>query len=128
LCSARVKGSSGESMKTAFFGLIAAVLALGGAGCATPFEDGFDSSAADLDVHALDAELTRLERRGMVGQVLVAQHGELLYGRGIGRRSPDQADRVRLETVFPLASLTKPFTAAAVLALVADGRITLDDP
>jgi CubicO group peptidase (beta-lactamase class C family) len=89
-------------------------------GCATPLPQA-------LNVHALDEELTHMERRGMVAQVLVAQGGELLYGRGLGTRNPQTVEPTTLDTVFPLASLTKPFTAAAVLALAADGRIALDD-
>lgn len=34
---------------------------------------------------------------------------------------------VRPDTLFPLASVSKPFTAAAVLRLVEDGRLDLDD-
>src|SRR4051794_37815741 len=32
------------------------------------------------------------------------------------------------ETLFPLASVTKPITASAVLTLVDDGRVSLDEP
>src|SRR5579872_7209212 len=32
------------------------------------------------------------------------------------------------DSIFRLASITKPVTAAAVMILVDDGRITLDDP
>jgi CubicO group peptidase (beta-lactamase class C family) len=80
-----------------------------------------------LDLRALDATLTRMERRGMVGQVLVAREGVMLYGRGVGTLRPDTDERVTLDTVFPLASLTKPLTAAAVITLAADGRLALDD-
>jgi CubicO group peptidase (beta-lactamase class C family) len=98
-------------------------LALAGAGCAT-------LTPAQLDLGGLDRELTRLERRGMVGHVLVARHGTLVYSRGVGAVDPSTGDRatpIGSTTVFPLLSLTKPFTASAILALAADGQISIDD-
>ena len=53
--------------------------------------------------------------------------GCLVHARGVGERwlggpVPDA------ETVFRIASMTKSFTAAAVLALRDDGALGLDDP
>lgn len=96
-------------------------IALTAAGCA-------GAPQRPLDVAALDAELRRLERRGFVGQVLVARGDRVLFSAGYGQRAPGAEDPVTTGTVFPLASLTKPFTASAVLALAADGRLRLDDP
>src|SRR5690349_24829221 len=53
--------------------------------------------------------------------------GELVHAAGLGERhlggpTPDAG------TVFRIASMTKSFTAAAVLALRDDGRLALDDP
>jgi serine-type D-Ala-D-Ala carboxypeptidase/endopeptidase len=53
--------------------------------------------------------------------------GQLVHGGGCGERwlgglTPDAT------TVFRIASMTKSFTAAAVLALRDDGRLALDDP
>jgi serine-type D-Ala-D-Ala carboxypeptidase/endopeptidase len=53
--------------------------------------------------------------------------GRLVHGGGCGERwlgglTPD------VTTVFRIASMTKSFTAAAVLALRDDGRLALDDP
>src|SRR5262249_29877479 len=52
---------------------------------------------------------------------------ELAHARGLGQRwlggsVPDE------DTVFRIASMTKSFTAAAVLALRDDGALALDDP
>jgi CubicO group peptidase (beta-lactamase class C family) len=49
-------------------------------------------------------------------------HAEGLGERWLGGPVPDQG------TVFRIASMTKSFTAAAVLALRDDGRLALDDP
>jgi CubicO group peptidase (beta-lactamase class C family) len=47
--------------------------------------------------------------------------------RGYGQMAPDDPRPVTRDAVMPLASLTKPFTASAVLALAAEGRLGLDD-
>ncbi len=83
--------------------------------------------SSDPDPDALDRELDRLETRGMVGQVVVADREGILYQRGLGKVRTDNDEPVTPDHVFPLASLTKPFTAAAILALAADGRLALDD-
>lgn len=66
----------------------------------------------------------------MVGQVLVADSEGLRYARGVGAHRTGEARTaaVGADTVFPLLSLTKPFTASAILALAADGSIALEDP
>jgi len=57
----------------------------------------------------------------------VVAGGSLVHARGLGERwlggpAPDAG------TVFRIASMTKSFTAAAVLALRDDGALALDDP
>ncbi len=52
--------------------------------------------------------------------VLQVQAGKTTYLRAFGS--------ARTKTVFLLASITKPMTAAAVMALVEAGRLSLDDP
>ncbi|HJZ28222.1 MAG TPA: serine hydrolase domain-containing protein, partial [Streptosporangiaceae bacterium] len=53
--------------------------------------------------------------------------GELVHAAGLGQRhlggAPPDAD-----TVFRIASMTKSFTASAILALRDDGVLKLDDP
>ncbi len=76
----------------------------------------------------LEAELTALEQQGFVGQVAVVHAGKVLLMGGYGTMGIDDPRPVTAEAVMPLASLTKPFTASAVLALAADGRLRLGDP
>ena len=45
-----------------------------------------------------------------------------------GTRTLGGADLVRRDTIFRIASMTKPITAAATMLLVEDGRLGLDDP
>ncbi|WP_447977841.1 serine hydrolase domain-containing protein [Candidatus Nitrospira bockiana] len=64
------------------------------------------------------------------GAVLLARcRGRLVVARAVGVTSSRTHEPVTLETVYDLASLTKPLaTATAVLRLVQDGSASLDDP
>jgi CubicO group peptidase (beta-lactamase class C family) len=57
----------------------------------------------------------------------VAHEGRTLVVRPYGKANLEHDAPVVRETVFRLASVTKQFTAAAVLRLVEDGRVSLDD-
>jgi CubicO group peptidase (beta-lactamase class C family) len=60
--------------------------------------------------------------------VVVMRGGRVIYSAGRGLADVDAHRAITPETVFRLGSLTKQFTAAVVLQLVAEGRISLDDP
>ena len=60
--------------------------------------------------------------------VLVSENGLPLYERAAGHADRESGTATSLHTVFRLASLTKPLTAAAALALVERGLLGFDDP
>lgn len=78
----------------------------------------------------LDGALERaLADERMVGAVvLVARHGALRYARAVGLADREAGTPMREDTLFRLASVTKPIVTAAAMRLVAAGRIGLDDP
>jgi serine-type D-Ala-D-Ala carboxypeptidase/endopeptidase len=89
-----------------------------------------DTEVAVPDQFAVADELAEAFQRGG-GQPGIAYGivagGRLVHGGGAGERwvgglTPGAT------TVFRIASMTKSFTAAAVLALRDDGRLALDDP
>jgi len=55
-------------------------------------------------------------------------HGKLVYQRAHGFADRESGRRVTSDTVFRWASLTKPLTSVATLALVERGVLNLDDP
>lgn len=59
-------------------------------------------------------------------EVAVGRNGTVLYARGYGLR--DRASRllVTAQTVFPIGSITKQFTAACVMMLVDGGKVDLN--
>lgn len=91
-------------------------------GCAGTAPNNLADALAEAE-----RELDRLQARGLVGQVLVLQANRTLVSRGLGTLGPDSEQPVTMDSVMPLASMTKPFTASAVLALAADGKLELDD-
>lgn len=62
-----------------------------------------------------------------IGVTLFTQD-EVLLASGYGFRDREAALPVTEDTIFGVASITKSFTALAVLKLVTDGALSLDDP
>ena len=61
------------------------------------------------------------------GAVLAARGGKVVAALGVGPADLDGKVENDARTLFELASVTKQFTAAAVLVLVQDGALRLDD-
>jgi CubicO group peptidase (beta-lactamase class C family) len=59
--------------------------------------------------------------------VLVVQNGEIKLRKGYGMADLEQGTRVDPANVFRLCSITKQFTAVAILQLVEAGKLGLDD-
>ena len=58
----------------------------------------------------------------------VVRDGQLVFAKGYGEANVEWKAPATPETVYLLASLTKQFTATAIMMLVKDGRVALDDP
>jgi CubicO group peptidase (beta-lactamase class C family) len=59
--------------------------------------------------------------------VVVVKDGEVVYLKGFGVREKGKDDRVTPDTVFPIASCSKAFTATLVAMLADDGKLKWDD-
>jgi CubicO group peptidase (beta-lactamase class C family) len=70
-------------------------------------------------------EMNRLKIPGLA--VAVIQRGKLVTAKGFGLANVEQAVQVKPETVFQSGSVGKQFTAALVMLLVEDGKLSLDD-
>jgi CubicO group peptidase (beta-lactamase class C family) len=86
------------------------------------------AAAAGQSVQArLDAIFTPSETGRMPGlAVMVRQAGRTIYQRGWGVRDARSGAPIDATTNFRLASCTKQFTAAAIMLLVRDGKLTYD--
>jgi CubicO group peptidase (beta-lactamase class C family) len=70
--------------------------------------------------------LARQKLPGLAFGVVI--DGELVFGKGYGVRDVAATAPVDADTVFRIASMTKSFTALAILKLRDEGRLSLDDP
>ncbi|WP_312166299.1 serine hydrolase domain-containing protein [Phenylobacterium sp.] len=68
------------------------------------------------------------EQRIVGTVVLISRGGELAYARAAGLADRERNQAMALDTVFRLASVTKPIVAAAALAMVERGQLALDAP
>jgi CubicO group peptidase (beta-lactamase class C family) len=88
------------------------------------------ASVSQARLSRIDALLQRYVDEGQIaGAVaLVLKDGQPIYERAVGW-SDREADRpMAVDTIFRIASQSKAITSAAILALVEEGRVGLNDP
>ena len=82
-----------------------------------------DSLASELDA----AFAAAYPADGPGAAVLIEKDGEVLVRKGFGLADLELGVPIAPDMVFRLGSITKQFTAAAVLLLVQEGKLALDD-
>ncbi len=75
---------------------------------------------------AIEEEMTQLGIPGL--SVAIADGGELRFAAGYGLADVENEVEAGAETVYRLASVSKPMTAVAALRLVQKGQLDLDQP
>ena len=82
---------------------------------------------SSIDAQTIDGLFAEYNRPSVPGAaVAVIHHGRLAFSRSYGLANLETKTRITERTNFRLASLTKSFTATAILLLIRDGRLTLD--
>ncbi|BCH27494.1 serine hydrolase [Mesorhizobium sp. L-8-3] len=93
------------------------------------------TSAQTVTPDRVEAALSKLEPLaerivadgGVPGLAIGVVHNDkVVYLKGFGRREAGKPDVVDADTVFQIASLSKPVSATVVAALVGDGRVSWD--
>jgi CubicO group peptidase (beta-lactamase class C family) len=70
-----------------------------------------------------------IERDRLTGLAVgIVMQNELVYARGFGVRNADTQEPVTPESLFHMASVSKPFVATGIMQLVEQGKIDLDEP
>jgi CubicO group peptidase (beta-lactamase class C family) len=82
------------------------------------------------DTEAISEVLNRAvsEKRIPGAVVLVKQRGKIVFEKAAGYADLESGRRMRGDDIFMIASSSKPFAASAIMALVEQGKIRLDDP
>jgi CubicO group peptidase (beta-lactamase class C family) len=106
-----------------FLGTLAASVALGQQEAPAP-------KAPELSTEAkVDRVFERWNRSDTPGCVVgVAVSGKPVLVKAYGMANLELGVRLRPDTVFESGSVAKQFTAAAIVLLVQDGKLSLDDP
>lgn len=78
----------------------------------------------------LPADLQTFVDSGLVAGIAFQtwQHGELVQSGQFGYRDLASGAPMTEDTLFQIASMTKPVTSAAAMKLVEEGRLSLEDP
>jgi CubicO group peptidase (beta-lactamase class C family) len=72
---------------------------------------------------------TRVDAGELAGAAALAwRNGEVVHMAAVGRRDLVSGLPVERDTIFRIASMTKPITSVAALILLDEGRFALDDP
>lgn len=113
------------------------MIALATAGCATAAGDGAANGAPPVaaarapELHTsvyLDTYLQRAAPFGYSGAVLITRGGDTILKGAYGQADLQKGIPNTVETVFSLGSLAKQFTAAAIMKLEEQGKLSTSDP
>ncbi len=86
-------------------------------------------AVAQEPVVRFDDYLTAIAKEGQFsGAVLVARNGQVIFRKAYGQANVELGVANEGDTVFRIGSLTKQFTAAAIMLLRERGRLSLADP
>ena len=101
---------------------------------AGPFVIGkADPAAAGMSAERLAQIPVRMKEFVTAGKTagvvtLVARHGHVASLEAVGYQDLESKTPMRTDTIFRLASVTKPVTCAGIMILVDEGRVSLIDP
>ena len=86
--------------------------------------------AAEPTIPAIDAALQKyVDDHQISGAVtLVADHGKVMHLGTVGMRDLEKQQPMTADTLFGIMSMTKPITATALMILMEEGKLSLDDP
>src|SRR5262245_10893972 len=76
-----------------------------------------DALQADIDKGLVPGAVT-----------LVARRGQIAYLDALGYRDREAGAAMNSDTIFRIASMTKPFTSVAAMMLAEEGRLLIADP
>lgn len=97
-----------------------------GLSVAAPEEVGMSAERLDRINHVVQGYIDRGELSGTV--TLVARRGQVVHFEAHGQRYVEEQLPMTRDTVFRIASMTKPIASVALMMLYEEGHFALDDP
>lgn len=78
---------------------------------------------------AFDPLMTSIMTRWALpgGQLAIATDGRLVFSHAYGYADSESGQAAQTDSLFRIASVSKPFTGVAILKLIQDGKLKLDD-
>jgi CubicO group peptidase (beta-lactamase class C family) len=86
---------------------------------------GTDVAVSNKEIDAILSAATKSGEPGLAA--VVKKDGLVIFEQGYGLRKLGTAEKIDAETNFRLASVTKQFTAMAIMLLVKDGNVRYDE-
>ena len=95
--------------------------------------DGATGGRREFEASALAGATSILERVIQTGDLsgavtVIWRDGEVVQTHACGHANIEQARPMALDTIFRIASMTKPITSVATLMLMEEGKLALNDP
>jgi methyl acetate hydrolase len=87
---------------------------------------GFSDAGKAALSHSLNAAVARGDTPGVVA--LVVSRDAILYQGATGKLDVAQNVAMPVNAIFAIASMTKPITSVAIMMLLEEGKLKLDDP
>jgi len=94
--------------------------------CVKPEEAGFSSERLARIGTVLNADIEAGRIPGAV--IAIARHGKLVMFEAFGYRDKEAKVAMTTDTIFNIASMTKPMTTVGALMLYEQGKLLIDDP
>lgn len=91
-----------------------------------PAQAGFSAEGLDRIGAVLDRDIAAGKLPGAV--LAIARDGKLVFLKAYGYRDKAAGTPMTTDTIFSIASMTKPMTAVATLALAERGDLVIDEP
>jgi CubicO group peptidase (beta-lactamase class C family) len=105
--------------------LLVPVFALGAAASGQNAASPADTQAT---IAQIDKVLTDAAAKGFGGAIIVEQDGKTLLSKGYGFADRERRIPFTPDTIAQIGSITKSQTAAALVTLIAEGKVKLSDP
>jgi len=113
-------------MKSPILILLSALLVPAAPPAAVPSTGGVDAERLARVRPSMDALVRKGEIPGAV--MLLARHGKIVLHEAVGYRDLENKRPMQKDSIFQIMSMTKPFTGVAIMMLMEEGKLSINDP